>query len=203
MIERYCPTLSGGVLRQALRSTAGAFAVLLLLGFLGAMVFPGAAQRMLLRFTAQLGELGLYDELSPWETARVLFSNNVNASLLSLLYGLIPFAFLSALSLGSNALLLGAFGALYVRGGYGLGAYLLGILPHGIFELPALVLSCALGLLVCRAGTDRLRRVEGAPPFLTRLGDCLRVFLFAAVPLLLIAALVETFITPLLLGAVL
>lgn len=71
-----------------------------------------------------------------------------------MLYGLIPFVPLSALALGTNALLLGAFAALYQHHGIGLGVYFIGILPHGIFELPALILSCALGLLICRTGTE-------------------------------------------------
>ena len=75
---------------------------------------------------------------------------------LSMLYGLIPFLPLSALALGTNALMLGAFAAIYQQQGIGLGVYVLGVLPHGIFELSALILSCALGLLICRTGTERI-----------------------------------------------
>ena len=70
------------------------------------------------------------------------------------------------------------------------------MLPHGIFELPALILSCAMGLLLCRTGTERLRRGEGAAPFFPRVMDCLRAFALLAVPLLLIAALAEAYVTP-------
>lgn len=73
-----------------------------------------------------------------------------------MLYGLIPFLPLSALALGTNALMLGAFAAIYQQQGIGLGVYVLGVLPHGIFELSALILSCALGLLICRTGTERI-----------------------------------------------
>ena len=38
-----------------------------------------------------------------------------------------------------------------------LGVYLVGILPHGIFELPALVLFCAAGLYLCSRVTARVR----------------------------------------------
>ena len=127
-----------------------------------------------------------------------LFFNNVTASLLAMLYGLIPFVPLSALALGTNALLLGAFAALYQHHGIGLGVYFIGILPHGIFELPALILSCALGLLICRTGTEKLRKRSDVS-FLRRVLDCNRVFLSFVAPLLLVAALVEAYITPALL----
>ena len=90
----------------------------------------------------------------------------------------------------------------YLMQGYGLGVYLVGILPHGVFELTALILACTLGLLICRTGTDRLRRKKEAVPLWPRLQDCLRVFLFAVVPLLALAALVEAYVTPVLLALV-
>lgn len=118
-----------------------------------------------------------------------------------MLYGLIPFVPLSALALGTNALLLGALAALYQHHWIGLGVYFIGILPHGIFELPALILSCALGLLICRTGTEKLRKRSDVS-FLRRVLDCNRVFLFFVAPLLLVAALVEAYITPALLKLV-
>ena len=90
----------------------------------------------------------------------------------------------------------------YLMQGYGLGVYLVGILPHGVFELTALILACTLGLLISRTGTDRLRRKKEAVPLWPRLQACLRVFLFAVVPLLALAALIEAYITPVLLQLV-
>lgn len=202
MIARYCPTLGDRVLLREFRSAAGAFGVLVLIGFFAALAFPQAAQQILARFLSQLDQLGLADDLSNREMLATLFFNNLNASFLSLLYGLIPFAYLSALAIGTNALLLGVFAAFYQQQGLALTVYLVGILPHGIFELTALILSCALGLLLCAAVTDRLRGKEGAVSILSRLGDCSRVFLCVIVPLLLLAAFVETYVTPLLLAAV-
>ncbi len=202
MIDRCCPTLGGGVLRQEFLHTAAAFGILTLLGFCGALVFPSLAQETFTRFVSQLEELGLTGDVPQRQLMGTLFFNNVTASLLSMLYGLIPFLPFSALALGTNALLLGVFAAMYQKQGIGLGVYALGVLPHGIFELTALILSCAMGLLLCRTGTDRLCKKDGAVSLFPRILDCLRIFLFAVVPLLLIAAFVETYITPLLLGAV-
>ena len=94
------------------------------------------------------------------------------------------------------------FAAIYQQQGIGLGVYVLGVLPHGIFELSALILSCALGLLLCRTGTERILK-KSDTPFFRRVLDCIRVFLTFSVPLLLVAALIETYVTPALLNLVL
>ena len=202
MIERCCPTLSHGTLRHEFLSTAAAFGVLTLLGFAVSLARPALAQGMLEHFTAQIEQLGLTSDVPQSQMMATIFFNNLVASCLSMLYGLIPFVPLSALALGTNALMLGAFAALYQMQGPGLGVYLVGILPHGIFELSALILACTLGLLISRTGTDRIRRKKEAMPLWPRLQDCLRAFLLLAVPLLAAAAAVETYVTPVLLALV-
>ena len=201
MIDRYCPTLSHGLLKHEFFSTAAAFGVLTLLGFAVSLARPELAQGVLERFTAQIEQLGLTSDVPQSQMMATLFFNNVTASLLSMLYGLIPFLPLSALALGTNALMLGAFAALYLLQGLGLGVYLVGILPHGVFELTALILACTLGLLICRTGTEKLRKRSDVS-FLRRVLDCNRVFLSFVAPLLLVAALVEAYITPALLKLV-
>ena len=198
MIFELCPTLSRDLLKREFGNTAAAFGVLVLLGFAAGMIFPDMAQQILQNFAAQVEQLGLTDDVPQSQMMATLFFNNITASLLSMLYGLIPFLPLSALALGTNALMLGAFAAIYQQQGIGLGVYVLGVLPHGIFELSALILSCALGLLICRTGTERIDT-----PFFRRLLDCIRVFLTFSVPLLLVAALIETYVTPALLNLVL
>ena len=201
MIFELCPTLSRDLIKREFLNTAAAFGVLVLLGFAAGMLFPDMAQQILQNFAAQIEQLGLTDDVPQSQMMATLFFNNITASLLSMLYGLIPFLPLSALALGTNALLLGAFAALYQHHGIGLGVYFIGILPHGIFELPALILSCALGLLICRTGTEKLRKRSDVS-FLRRVLDCNRVFLSFVAPLLLVAALVEAYITPALLKLV-
>ena len=119
-----------------------------------------------------------------------------------MLYGLIPFVPLSALALGTNALLLGALAALYQHHWIGLGVYFIGILPHGIFELPALILSCALGLLICRTGTEQTPQKGAMCPSCAACWTASASFYFFVAPLLLVAALVEAYVTPALLKLV-
>lgn len=74
-----------------------------------------------------------------------------------------------------------------------------GILPHGVFELPALIISIAYGLWLGAAFLRRLRYKESFwPPFRSALQAYYRIVL----PLLLIAALIEAFITPQILNSV-
>lgn len=176
MIFELCPTLSRDLIKREFLNTAAAFGVLVLLGFAAGMIFPDMAQQTLQNFAAQVEQLGLTDDVPQSQMMATLFFNNITASLLSMLYGLIPFLPLSALALGTNALMLGAFAAIYQQQGIGLGVYVLGVLPHGIFELSALILSCALGLLICRTGTERILK-KSDTPFFRRVLDCIRVFL--------------------------
>ena len=120
----------------------------------------------------------------------------------AILWGLVPFAYLAAFPLGFNFFLIGALGVYYVRSGVGLGSYLVGILPHGVFELPALVLFCAAGLYLCSRVTARVRG-DKEVRILRTLSEVSTLFLYVILPLLAAAALMETYVTPRLLAMVL
>lgn len=59
------------------------------------------------------------------------------------------------------------------------------LLPHGIFELPAVFISLGLGLKLATMLLDKKRK------FGESFINALRVFLFVVVPLLIIAAIIE------------
>ena len=108
---------------------------------------------------------------------------------------------LPALTLGTNGAILGLFAGYYMRQNISLLKYLLGILPHGIFELTALILSAAMGLYLCSTVTNALRKKQTGVlrPALHR---CCQILYLWILPLLFIAALVETYITPILFNLV-
>lgn len=62
------------------------------------------------------------------------------------------------------------------------------LLPHGIFEIPALIISLALGLKITRF----IFYKKSGRQLKYDLENSLRVFLFVVIPLLLIAGLIET-----------
>ena len=73
------------------------------------------------------------------------------------------------------------------------------ILPHGIFEIPAFIISGAIGILLAQSlinewynGTDT---AEDAKKFA-------RTFILYVLPLVAIAAFVEAFITPIIIHLV-
>lgn len=127
-----------------------------------------------------------------------LFANNMQACIITMLYGLIPFAYLVALPMGINAILLGVLAADAVANG-SLSTFLLAILPHGIVELPALVLAFAMSAYVCGQMTRRCRKDKTAHSLLECMVLISRFLFIVLIPMLLAAALLEAWVTPMLL----
>lgn len=195
------------LLGKFLRSGFGKTVSLCAKGMLAAVVFgvfaaffyPGVIETALDSFAAMVEDAGIMNEDGSISVFALLF-NNWWAMLISAAYGFIPFIFLPILSLISNGLILGVFGAFYVQNDLGILAYLAGILPHGIFELPALVLSIACGVALC---SNMNRMITGNPnrvPMVELLSDLLRVILLLVAPMVVAAAFIECFITPLILS---
>ena len=125
-----------------------------------------------------------------------LLANNWRAMLMPVLLGFIPFLFLPLLTLAANGGLLGMMAPWLQRNGMGLTVYLAGILPHGILELPALVLSAACGVYLCRNMGRILFRSERAEPLVELVSNLLRVMLLLVFPMVAAAAVLEVYVTP-------
>ena len=67
------------------------------------------------------------------------------------------------------------------------------ILPHGIFEIPAFIIAGALGLMLSQSLVNEYHGTGDAAAEAQRLT---RSFVLIVIPLLVVAALVEAFITP-------
>ncbi len=79
-----------------------------------------------------------------------------------------------------------------------LGYLLAGLLPHGIFEVPALIMAEAVALSFGTAMILTPFRKEGSQRLLSNLRQNLK-YLIVAGGLFLLAAIIETYVTPLLL----
>ncbi len=171
--------------------TAIAFLVLVVLSYIAGRLFPEIPATVLTYFNEVVADSGIVRDDGSF-SALALFGNNLRAMVLSTLYGFIPFLYLPALSMGVNAILLGMV-ASSVNGQWLLLAA--GILPHGIFELPALCLSLAAGLCLCQNINRYIRKNEKGvmKPLLLNI---LRVTGLVVVPLLVIAAIMESYVTP-------
>ena len=76
-----------------------------------------------------------------------------------------------------------------------------GLLPHGIFEIPALILASAAMLRIgVGLVTPQVGRSMGEV-VLELLADWTKVAVGLVLPMLLIAALIETYVTPVLLAS--
>lgn len=171
--------------------TAAAFLVLLVLAYAAGRLFPDIPVTVISAFNEDIAGSGIVQEDGSFNVL-ALFANNLRAMVLGVLYGFIPFLYLPALALGVNAAILGMLASLID------GQWLLlaaGILPHGIFELPALFLSLAAGLCLCKNINVYIRKNEKGvmKPLLLNI---LRVVALLVLPLLVIAAVMETYVTP-------
>ena len=171
--------------------TAVAFLVLVVLSYIAGRLFPEIPATILTYFNEVVADSGIVRDDGSF-SALALFGNNLRAMVLSTLYGFIPFLYLPALSMGVNAILLGMV-ASSVNGQWLLLAA--GILPHGIFELPALCLSLAAGLCLCQNINRYIRKNEKGfmKPLLLNI---LRVTGLVVIPLLVFAAIMESYVTP-------
>ena len=129
-----------------------------------------------------------------------IFGHNLRAVALILIAGLISFGVLGMLvyivNLGAVGVVLGAFQLL----GYSpLTLVVNGLLPHGIFEIPALILASAatlhIGVVLV---TPQIGRSMGEV-VLGMLASWAKIVLGLVVPMLFLAAIIETYVTPLLL----
>ncbi len=172
--------------------TAIAFLVITVLAYAVGRLVPDVSNTVMTWFDNALSDSGIVQEDGSF-SALALFGNNLRAMVFSVLYGFIPFLYLPALSLGVNAMLIGVLTSLMQ------GRWLLlaaGLIPHGVFEIPALFLSLAAGLCLCKNINTYIRRNEKGVmrPLLLNI---LRVMLLLLVPLLALAAVMEAYVTPL------
>ncbi len=158
---------------------------------------PEEMQQVIETFSKTVEEISPNGEIS----APHLFLNNLRACAIAVLLGLIPFLFVTALILIANAAVMGAVGAMFRMSGHSVAVmYLAGILPHGIFELPAILLSISMGLYLCYCLVKRICEGRYNRGIVKKaLANSLRTFLCLIVPLLAVAALIETYVTPILL----
>jgi len=120
-----------------------------------------------------------------WQLLFFVLKNNVTTAFIGMILGLI-LGIIPLLLVIFNGYVLG-FVAIKTASNSGLSS-LLRLLPHGVFEIPALVISLGLGLKLARFIFAR----EKKKLLVYDLKNSLRVFLFVIIPLLIIAAIIET-----------
>jgi len=115
-----------------------------------------------------------------------IFQNNLGSAFASMLFGIV-LGVVPAFNALANGFILGyVFDRAAAVGGLGVIWYLV---PHGIFELPAIFISLGLGV---KMGTFIFaKKGNRIKEFRRRFWSSLKVFLTVVLPLLIIAAIIE------------
>jgi stage II sporulation protein M len=135
--------------------------------------------------------------LLPSFSWQAVWWNNIRAVLLDFVTGLFSF--------GSVAIVLTVLpiapalfvAALIANSGFNPIVFLAAfILPHGIFELPAVIIGAAAAVRVGAAILHRSPELSMGEGWWLALVDFLKLLLFVVIPLLLLAAIFEVHVTP-------
>jgi uncharacterized membrane protein SpoIIM required for sporulation/ABC-type transport system involved in multi-copper enzyme maturation permease subunit len=145
-------------------------------------------------FLDSLGTLGFFTAGGTFQ----IFYHNVQAIFLASLLGVISLGIMGLVIMMLPIGIIAYATATLARGGFSPGLFLLGlVLPHGIVEIPAMVLA---GAAILRCGNCLLAKPNGrslGQIWLQALADWLIVLLGAVLPMLLLSAVLETWVTPL------
>jgi stage II sporulation protein M len=174
-----------------------ALAVLYLLsaaaGYIVSIQNPEFADRIFNSIKESYESKGLLDVSSNFDLFLLVFFNNAVAAFVSLVSGVIPFLCLSAISVVGNGFLLGVIGAVVLSQGKGVLAALMSLLPHGIVELPVFFYASSLGVYLM---LNISKKILGQPVRIRSVfKNSIRSFIIIVVPLLLLAAFLEAYVT--------
>ncbi len=147
-----------------------------------------------------IGEIGELPDLSDIQkhlSAPFLFLNNTRAVALIFFAGMVSFSVLGIMLYMVNIALIGGLYALIEALGINpFPIFLAGVAPHGVFEIPALMIGSAVVLYFGAAlVTPQVGKSMGEV-ILELLADWMKIFIGLIVPLLAIAAVIEAHITP-------
>ncbi|HII99765.1 MAG TPA: stage II sporulation protein M [Methanoregula sp.] len=182
--------MSNAPLTNAIIITLLLFFSCLTVGWVGSAQNPQIGQDLLELFEKEVA--GQMDGNNPYDLAVKLFFNNLEACILLFLGGA-SFGILTIFIMSLNGIVIGAImeiiskdhSALFVAAA---------LIPHGIFEIPAFILAGALGILLAQS---LIAEWYGSGDTAVAAHAYARLFLATVLPLVLTAALVEAFITPL------
>ncbi len=136
---------------------------------------------------------GFFD--NPVILAIIIFANNAGKSLIAMLGGFF-FGILPVMFVMLNGYIVGVVIS-WREPEWGFWKVILTLIPHGIIEIPAIIIACAYGVWLGYRFYLALFRGEEFRIYILR---SIRAYIRLVLPLLLVAAFVEAFITPLVAG---
>lgn len=186
----------------SLRKLRWSIAAVAILGIFG--LFAGADQTKI--FAIQIASTQMGDRMKsvldvfPLTSAApvlLLLWQNTRTLILSLVLGICSFGILGVMPMFATMGILGYLVQTLANNGISMQSTVAGlILPHGIFEIPAMILAAAAVLQTGLMLATPISRKTVGEVFISALGEWLRIFLGVVLPLLVIAAIIEAWITP-------
>ena len=158
----------------------GIFLLFFLIGFF--IPTPQFFYDEIIKFIREL--LTKTQDMSQLDLIGFIIYNNVQSTFFAIIFGVF-FGIFPLINAVANGYVLGFVSSISVNNG-GL-SRLLELLPHGIFELPAVFISLGLGL---KTGMFIFKE-EKIKTLKNYFGNSLRVFLLIVIPLLIIAGIIE------------
>lgn len=174
-----------------------ALAVVFAVGSLAGWFLPDSAKLQLVTSVLTKFEMILANSSTDWHLAWNIFLNNLVVAAIVLVSAIIPVV--PIIILFVNGMLIGVFADLLHRFDYlqagTLYSAAISLIPHGIFELSAIFLAGSLGIVafVKIVAPGKVQSHLSRQQFLL---VTLKWFALAVVPLLIVAAIIEAFISP-------
>ncbi|GFO97121.1 hypothetical protein ig2599ANME_1321 [groundwater metagenome] len=178
--------------RKYFFASAGIFIFSFVAGVLISAKNPEASENLLGLLKEAYGGIA---SLEPFGRMLEIFKNNVRNSFIALLmglgFGIVPFAFAAI-----NGAVLGILVEFFFKK-HGAFFVLAAILPHGIIELPMVLMSVGIGFRLGHIAYLSMRHQKTMHELLHELKQGVIFYIKIIAPLLLLAALVESYVTPL------
>jgi stage II sporulation protein M len=181
--------MSNSPLTNAIIVTLLLFFTTITVGWVGSAQNPAVGEELMKLFEKEVA--GQMDGENPLDMCIKLFFNNLQACILLFLGGA-TFGILTIFIMSLNGIVIGAIMELVHKDHTPL-FVAAAILPHGIFEIPAFIISGALGILLAQS---LIAEWYGSGDSAVASYAFARIFLIVVLPLVATAATVEAFITP-------
>jgi stage II sporulation protein M len=181
--------MSDSPLANALIITLLLFMTTMCVGWIGSAQNPAVGQDLMKLFEKEVA--GQMSGGNPVDMCLKLFANNLEACIFLFLGGA-SFGILTIFIMSLNGIVIGAIMELVSKDHSAL-FVAAAILPHGVFEIPAFIISGALGIMLAQS---LIAEWYGDGDTAHEATHYARIFILYVLPLVAIAASVEAFITP-------
>ena len=184
IVKLYYKLLSNKKIKKYFLFSSLSFFSFSILGFIYSLVNPDIARV----FFDALSEKYLFAiDYDFWQLFLFIFQNNLTIALVAYFSGII-FGLPTLIILIINSFVIGLVIEM-ATGEMNLLMIIFSLLPHGIFEIPAILLALSLGFVIGDALFGYLfKKISPKSSFLLTL----KLFFYLVLPLLLLAALVES-----------